>query len=141
MANLTESVVGDAVLAWLESLGYVVTHGTEILPVGDTLTPTLSQWERENYSEVVLADRWRQLLQKIQQLRKKQCAKNAYCFEAAGLRSRVLPGSWTATGAKNATVHVAHRPRNRFQAGSSSEQLLGRFYLKAPADHKNFASN
>ena len=81
MANFTESVVEDAALAWLESLGYAVKHGPDITPGGDTLTLTpstslrtgLSQRERETYS--------RQLVQKMQQLKSKgrQCAKNAYC--------------------------------------------------------------
>jgi hypothetical protein len=30
--NFTESVVEDAALAWLESLGYAVKHGPEIGP-------------------------------------------------------------------------------------------------------------
>ena len=32
MAHLTESVVEDAALAWLESLGWQVMHGPEIAP-------------------------------------------------------------------------------------------------------------
>lgn len=60
--NFTESVVEDATLAWLESLGYAVKHGPDISPGGDTLTLALSQLERENYSQVVLADRLRQAL-------------------------------------------------------------------------------
>lgn len=32
MANFTESVVEDAALAWLESLGYAIKHGPEIAP-------------------------------------------------------------------------------------------------------------
>ncbi|MGH7965699.1 MAG: hypothetical protein ACRERD_28440 [Candidatus Binatia bacterium] len=30
--NFTESVVEHAALAWLESLGYTVTHGSDIVP-------------------------------------------------------------------------------------------------------------
>ena len=30
--NFTESVVEDAALAWLESLGYTIKHGPEIAP-------------------------------------------------------------------------------------------------------------
>ncbi len=33
MPALSESVVEDAALAWLESLGYAVKHGPEISPV------------------------------------------------------------------------------------------------------------
>jgi len=38
----TESVVESAALAWLESLGYAVKHGSDISPDGDTLPLTLS---------------------------------------------------------------------------------------------------
>jgi type I restriction enzyme, R subunit len=54
-ARFTESVVEDTALAWLESLGYAVKHGPDITPSGETLT--LAQWERESYSQVVLADK------------------------------------------------------------------------------------
>ncbi len=63
--SFTESVVEEATLVWLESLGYTVKHGPDITPGGDTLTLTLSQWERGNYSEVVLADRLRQALVRL----------------------------------------------------------------------------
>lgn len=46
MSAFTESVVEDAALAWLESLGYAVLHGPDISPIGDTLTLALSQRER-----------------------------------------------------------------------------------------------
>ncbi|MFZ5556682.1 MAG: type I restriction endonuclease subunit R [Pseudomonadota bacterium] len=62
MTVFTESVVEDAALAWLEALGYAVLHGPDISPAGDTLTPALSQREREKYSDVVLEDRLRQAL-------------------------------------------------------------------------------
>jgi type I restriction enzyme R subunit len=65
MSSFTESVVEDAALAWLESLGYTVKHGPDITPGGDILTLIPSQWERENYSQVVLADRLRQALVRL----------------------------------------------------------------------------
>ena len=43
MSGFTESIVEDAALAWLETLGYAVIHGPDISPVDDTLTPALSQ--------------------------------------------------------------------------------------------------
>jgi type I restriction enzyme, R subunit len=58
--RFTESVVEDAALAWLESLGYAVKHGPDITAGGETLT--LTQSERESYSQVVLAERLRQAL-------------------------------------------------------------------------------
>ena len=63
--GFTESVVEDATLAWLESLSYAVKHGPDISPGGDTLTLTLSQWERESYAEVILSTRLREALVRL----------------------------------------------------------------------------
>lgn len=38
MARLSESVVEDAALAWLEGMGYAVLHGPDISPSGETGT-------------------------------------------------------------------------------------------------------
>jgi len=46
--QFTESIVEDAALAWLESLGYTIKHGPEIAP-GELFA------ERENYAQAVLA--------------------------------------------------------------------------------------
>ena len=50
--DFTESVVEDAALAWLESLGWTVRHGPEIAP-GELSA------ERASYGEVMLAGRLR----------------------------------------------------------------------------------
>ena len=52
MSNFTESVVEDAALGWLESLGYVVLHGPDI-------AAGMSGAERSdpNYRDVVLEGR------------------------------------------------------------------------------------
>jgi len=63
--SFTESVVEEAALAWLESLGYAVKHGPEITRAGDTLTLALSKWERESYSEVILSTRLRDALVRL----------------------------------------------------------------------------
>ncbi|MDO8479160.1 MAG: hypothetical protein Q7W02_23815 [Candidatus Rokubacteria bacterium] len=47
--GVTESVVEQATLAWLESLGWRVTHGLEIAP-GEAGA------ERADYTQVVLND-------------------------------------------------------------------------------------
>ncbi|MBZ0159150.1 MAG: type I restriction endonuclease subunit R [bacterium] len=80
MSAFTESVVEDATLAWLDSLGWVVRHGLDISPGGDALTPgpspggrgeqyalspPLSQRERNSYSEVVLGQRLRDALAQL----------------------------------------------------------------------------
>jgi type I restriction enzyme R subunit len=60
MSNFTESVVEDAALAWLESLGYTVLHGPEIaagMPGAERSDP--------NYRDVVLEGRLRQALVRL----------------------------------------------------------------------------
>jgi type I restriction enzyme, R subunit len=53
-----ESIVEEAALAWLEGLGYAIKHGPEIAP-GELFA------ERDNYGEVLLADRLRQALVRL----------------------------------------------------------------------------
>lgn len=55
MTAFTESVVEDATLAWLKSLGWSVAHGPDIAP-GELAA------ERSDYGEVVLAQRLRDAL-------------------------------------------------------------------------------
>ncbi|MCI0482962.1 MAG: hypothetical protein L0Y78_00065 [candidate division NC10 bacterium] len=50
MTRLIESVVEEAALDWLESLGWTVRHGPEIAP-GELFA------EREDYGAVVLKQR------------------------------------------------------------------------------------
>jgi type I restriction enzyme R subunit len=56
--SFTESVVEDAALAWLESLGYAVNHGPEIAP-GELFA------ERGDYGQVILATRLREALVRL----------------------------------------------------------------------------
>jgi len=56
--RFTESVVEQATLAWLESLGYAILHGPEIAP-GEPFA------ERDDYGQVVLERRLRQALQRL----------------------------------------------------------------------------
>ena len=58
MTPLNESVVEQAALAWIESLGYAIVSGPEIAP-GEP------QAEREDYGQVVLERRLRQALQRL----------------------------------------------------------------------------
>src|SRR3990170_6340377 len=58
MSSFTESVVEDAALAWLESLGYTVKHGPEIAP-GELFA------ERADYGQTVLSERLRQALVRL----------------------------------------------------------------------------
>jgi hypothetical protein len=55
--SLNESIVEDADLEWFGDLGYAVGNSPHLAPgeyAGGTLTPALSQGERESYGEVVL---------------------------------------------------------------------------------------
>jgi hypothetical protein len=58
MTAFTESVVEDAALGWLEGLGYAVVHGPEIAP-GEPGA------EREDYGQVVLEERLRRALTRL----------------------------------------------------------------------------
>lgn len=58
MPKLTESTVEDAALAWLESVGWQVRNGAEIAP-GELAA------ERDDYGQVVLAQRLRDALARL----------------------------------------------------------------------------
>ncbi|HIQ21112.1 MAG TPA: hypothetical protein EYH34_07750 [Planctomycetes bacterium] len=58
MARLTQSTVEQAALAWLESLDGRIEHGPEIAPDGLFA-------ERQDYREVVLAQRLRDGLARL----------------------------------------------------------------------------
>jgi len=58
MTHFSESVVEQAALAWLESLGYTIISGLEIAP-GEL------QAERDDYRQVVLETRLRHALQRL----------------------------------------------------------------------------
>jgi type I restriction enzyme R subunit len=57
-SGVSESVVEDAALAWLESIGWRIAHGPDIAP--DMLAA-----ERRDYGEVVLAQRLRDALARL----------------------------------------------------------------------------
>ena len=56
--HFTESIVEEAALAWLDSLGYTILYGP-------TIAPEEPQAEREHYGQVVLEARLRQALQRL----------------------------------------------------------------------------
>ena len=58
MTAFSESVVEDAALAWLEGIGWRIAHGPDIAPD----TPLA---ERRDYSEVILAQRLRNALARL----------------------------------------------------------------------------
>jgi len=57
-ATFTESVVEDAALEWFEGLGYAIQHGPAIAP-GELAA------ERDDYGQVILEDRLRQALARL----------------------------------------------------------------------------
>ena len=58
MTGFTESVVEEAALAWLQGLGYSVLHGPDIAPGEPTA-------ERKDYGQVLLQDRLRRALARL----------------------------------------------------------------------------
>src|SRR5262245_17150579 len=58
MAGVTESVVEQAALAWFESVGWSIRHGTEIAP-GELAA------ERSDYGQVILAQRLRDAIGRL----------------------------------------------------------------------------
>src|SRR5262245_15761955 len=56
--GVTESIIEQAALAWLESLGYTIYYGHGKVP-GELL------FERADYSQVILADRLRKALVRL----------------------------------------------------------------------------
>jgi type I restriction enzyme, R subunit len=65
--TLNESIVEDAALEWFRELNYAVGHGPHLAPgeyAEGTLSPALSQGERESCSEVVLVGRLREAMRR-----------------------------------------------------------------------------
>jgi len=58
MTGISESIVEEAALAWLESVGWQVVHGPNI-------APGMIAEERHDYGEVLLAQRLRDALARL----------------------------------------------------------------------------
>jgi len=58
MNGVTESVVEQAALAWLEAIGWHIAHGPDV-------APDMPSAERADYGEVVLARRLRDALARL----------------------------------------------------------------------------
>jgi len=65
VSAFSESCVGQAGLAWLESLGRQFKHGPDISAAGNTLTLALCQRERKSCSELLPAPRLRDALARL----------------------------------------------------------------------------
>ena len=73
MSGFTESIVEDAALAWLESLGYAILHGPDIA-VGE---PTAERTD-PNYRDVILEGRIRQALSQLNPKLLPEALEDAY---------------------------------------------------------------
>ena len=71
MSLFTESVVEEAALAWLETLGYAVKHGPEIAP-GELWA------ERQDFGQVALEDRLRQALVRLNPTLPSEAVEDAF---------------------------------------------------------------
>ena len=71
MSAFTESVVEDAALAWLETLDYSVAHGPDIAP-GELAA------ERRDYGQVVLEERLRQALVRLNPVLPPEALEDGY---------------------------------------------------------------
>jgi type I restriction enzyme, R subunit len=69
--SFTESIVEEAALAWLESLGYAIKHGPEIA-AGELFA------EREDYGEVLLPTRLREALVRLNPTLPTEAINDAY---------------------------------------------------------------
>jgi type I site-specific restriction-modification system R (restriction) subunit len=67
----TESVVEEAALAWLESIGWRIAHGPDI-------APDMPAAERQNYGEVVLAQRLRDALGRLNPVLPAEALEDAF---------------------------------------------------------------
>src|SRR6266566_7559260 len=57
-SGVTESIIEQAALAWLESLGWTIKHGPDI-------APEMPRAERGDYGQVLLAQRLRDALGRL----------------------------------------------------------------------------
>ena len=90
--EFTESVVEQAALAWLESMAWVIKHGSEIAP-GEVAA------ERQDYGKVILEDRLRQALARLNPGPLARVADAAYTFVVLNMAAAVAFGNFI-TGRK-----------------------------------------
>jgi type I restriction enzyme R subunit len=88
--HFTESIVEEAALAWLDGLGYSILYGP-------TIAPGEAAAERADYGEVILADRLRQSLRRLNPQAPPDALEEAF-------RKVTRPDSPSLVGA-NHTVH------------------------------------
>ncbi|MBI5910676.1 MAG: hypothetical protein HY848_12075 [Betaproteobacteria bacterium] len=70
-SGITESIVESAALAWLEALGWTVEYGPDIAP-GELAA------ERQDYGQVVLEERLRQALVRLNPALPEEAVEDAF---------------------------------------------------------------
>lgn len=116
MTRFTESVVKDAALTWLESLGYTIKHGLEIAP-GEL------EAERTDYGQVVLERRLRDALARLNPGLPPEALEDAF--------RRTLRAEVATLEAHNRDTHrmlvegvtVEHRRRDGSIAGAQAQLI------------------
>jgi hypothetical protein len=101
MANFTESVVEDAALAWLESLGYPISTGRR----GKECSNSAYCFEAAGLGYNCWPDREGQLVQKMQQFDSSGICKILQCFRVDD-SVRPFAHVGVAVVAKNATGKI-----------------------------------
>ncbi|MCB2187888.1 MAG: type I restriction endonuclease subunit R [Deltaproteobacteria bacterium] len=126
MESFSESVIEQAALAWLESLGYTIIHGADIAP-GEPGA------ERDTYNQVVLERRLRQALQRLNP------QESADLLEEA-VRKLTLPDSPSLVG----NNHIIHKyfvegvpVEYQQDDGSEGARLINVFDYETP-DNNDF---
>ena len=84
LTRITESVVEDAALDWLDSLGWNIAHGPDIAP--DTLAA-----ERADYGQVILERRLRDALAQLNEGSARRGARR--CLSQAEPAGRDVAGN------------------------------------------------
>ena len=113
MTTLTEAVVEDAALAWLENLGWTIAHGPDI-------APGAVDAERTDYGQVILEQRLRDALARLNPSLPADALDDAF-------RKLTLPVGATLE-ARNRTLHrmlvdgvtVEYRAERRFDPWDAS---------------------
>ena len=116
MGSFTESTVEQAALAWLESVGWSVRHGAEIAP-GELAA------ERSDYGQVVLAQRLRDALARLNRGLPAEALDDAFRKltrpEGADAVSAQPRGASPARGRRDGRVpHARRRDPRRPGAGA-----------------------
>jgi type I restriction enzyme R subunit len=88
--DFAESIIEDASLSWMEALGYVVKHGPDIAP-GESAA------ERESYTKVVLENRLRGALARLNPTLPAEARDDAF--------RRLIRADGVSTDVRNRSMH------------------------------------